>query len=101
MKRMQLNYSQTYAYAIMSWFFCGFCLAGGIQKLKKTKDAKKRGLRKALYWKLNPPTQIGQKHVQPEVQNDVEKEEEGVQEREVEYDISLLNIIIIVQCLWP
>ena len=46
------------------------------KKLKKTKGAKTRGLRKDLYRKVNPPAQTeGQEHTQ-EAKDEVEEEEE-------------------------
>ena len=71
----------------------GFSMASAwleeYKKLQKTKVAKKRGLRKDLYRKMNPPTQTGRKHAQPEAQDEdvEEEEEEGVEEeREMEYN---------------
>ena len=71
----------------------GFSMASAwleeYKKQKKTKVAKKRGLRKDLYQKMNPPMQTGQKHAQPEAQDEedeVEEEQEGVEEeKEMEY----------------
>ena len=57
---------------------------------KKTKVARKRGLRKDLYRKMNPPMQTGQKYAQLEAQDgedEEEEEQEGVEEeKEMEYE---------------
>ena len=53
------------------------------KKLKKTKVAKTRGLRKDLYRKVNPPAQTeGQEHTQ-EAKDEVEEEEKGEYVEEV------------------
>ena len=42
---------------------------------------------------MNPPTQTGQKHAQPETQDEDVQEEEGVEEeKEMEYDTWLKKI---------
>jgi hypothetical protein len=71
----------------------GFSMASAwmeeYKKLKKTKVAKKRGLRKDLYRKMNPPIQTGQKDAHQEaedVEDEEQEEEEDIEDNDMEHE---------------
>lgn len=68
--------------------FSCFNLVGGIREIEETKVSKRRGLRKYLYRKENPPIQNGQKHTHNQKEGEEEEEEEENEdvEEEVETD---------------